>query len=70
MTVNPLVKIWQENGRWLLQRHPDGPAVSFATRDEAIAFSASDHTDGPTAARAETQRGDMSLAENTTLPAP
>lgn len=61
MPVTPPVKIWQERGQWLVQRHTAGTVVSFATRDEAIAYSTSEFTDGPSAARAETQRGDVPL---------
>lgn len=57
-TIQP-ADVWQESGRWFVQNRADGIAQSFATRDEAIAYSNSAFTDGPTPARAEAERGDL-----------
>lgn len=61
MAVPPPAKIWQERGMWFVQLQSDATALSFPTREEAIAYSTSVFTDGSSAARAETQRGDVPL---------
>lgn len=63
--VSPAV--WQDKDGWHVRVRLDGEVRVFATRDEAISFSTSAFTDGPTAARAETQRGDVAQTapENT-----
>jgi hypothetical protein len=55
--VSPAV--WQEQDGWHVRVRHDGEVRVFATRDEAISYSTSTFTDGATAARAETQRGDV-----------
>jgi hypothetical protein len=61
----PPAKIWQERGKWLVQLNAMATVISFATREEAIAYSTSVFTDGASAARAETQRGDVALGDAT-----
>ncbi|HEX3134327.1 MAG TPA: hypothetical protein VHX44_12185 [Planctomycetota bacterium] len=51
--------VWQELDGWHVRVHHAGAVRVFATRDEAISFSTSTYTDGATAARAETQRGEV-----------
>jgi len=52
--------VWQENDGWHVRVRQGGQTRVFATRDEAISYSTSTFTDGASAARAETQRGDVS----------
>lgn len=59
--VSPAV--WQEADGWHVRARQGGDVHVFATRDEAIAHSSSTFTDGATAARAETQRGDVAPKE-------
>lgn len=61
MATPPPVKIWQERGLWYVQLRSEATALSFPTREEAIAYSTSVFTDGSSPARAETQRGDVPL---------
>lgn len=61
----PPAKIWQERGKWLVQMNAMATVISFATREEAIAYSTSAYTDGASAARAETQRGDVAMGDAT-----
>ncbi|MBA3699931.1 MAG: hypothetical protein H0W78_13870 [Planctomycetes bacterium] len=51
--------VWQEVDGWHVRVRQGGEVEVFATRDEAISYSTSTFTDGATAARAETQRGDV-----------
>ena len=59
--VSPAV--WQEADGWHVRVREGGDVHVFATRDEAISYSTSTFTDGATAARAETQRGDVATIE-------
>ena len=59
----PPARIWQERGKWLVQLDPAATVLSFPTREEAIAYSTSVFSDGRSAARAETQRGDVPLSD-------
>ena len=53
--------VWQEADGWHVRVHQDGVVKVFATRDEAISFSTSAFTDGPTSSRAQTQRGEVTM---------
>jgi hypothetical protein len=55
--ISPPVKIWEEHGRWFVQVQLTGTAMSFATREEAIAYTISVFSDGGSGARAENPRG-------------
>lgn len=55
--------IWQEQNGWHVRTHQGGEVHVFATRDEAISHSSSTFTDGATAARADTQRGDVATTD-------
>ena len=59
----PPAKIWQERGKWLVQMNAMATVITFATREEAIAYSTSVFRDGASAARAETQRGNVPLSD-------
>jgi hypothetical protein len=59
--VSPAV--WQEKDGWHVRAREGGHVHVFATRDEAISYSTSTFTDGATAARADTQRGDIAPIE-------
>jgi hypothetical protein len=55
--------VWQEIDGWHVRVRHGGDVQVFATRDEAISHSASTFTDGATAARADTQRGDVATKD-------
>lgn len=55
--------VWQEKDGWHVRAREGGHTHVFATRDEAISYSSSTCTDGATAARADTQRGDVVTTE-------
>ena len=55
--------VWQEPNGWHVRANQGGEVHVFATRDEAISYSSSTFTDGATAARADTQRGDVATTD-------
>ncbi len=59
------VKVWQEHGQWCVQSPGDGKTMMFKTRDEAISYSTSTFVDGPSAARAEIEGGDVVQGKST-----